>query len=96
MLPAEDHFAITDLINLHGHLTDNGDFDGWPALFAEDVVYDVSASASARAGRSPTASCAHGGNRCDRDPATLALITEHANIAPNIAPKLPARVIMEA
>jgi 3-phenylpropionate/cinnamic acid dioxygenase small subunit len=43
MLSAEDHFAITDLINLHGHLTDNGDFDGWPALFAEDVVYDVSA-----------------------------------------------------
>ncbi|NKY44387.1 nuclear transport factor 2 family protein [Nocardia cerradoensis] len=43
MLSADDRFAITDLINLHGHLTDNGDFDGWPALFAEDVVYDVTA-----------------------------------------------------
>lgn len=43
MLSADDRFAITDLINLHGHLTDNGDFDGWPALFAEDIVYDVTA-----------------------------------------------------
>lgn len=43
MLSAEDRIAITDLINLHGHLTDRGDFDGLPALFAEDVVYDVSA-----------------------------------------------------
>ncbi|MEU6558905.1 nuclear transport factor 2 family protein [Nocardia nova] len=43
MLSAEDRFAITDLINLHGHLTDNGDLDGWPALFADDIVYDVTA-----------------------------------------------------
>ncbi|NKY88547.1 nuclear transport factor 2 family protein [Nocardia veterana] len=43
MLTVEDRFAITDVINLHGHLTDNGDFDGWPALFAEDVIYDVTA-----------------------------------------------------
>lgn len=43
VLTAEDRFAITDLINLHGHLTDNGDLDGWPALFSEDVVYDVTA-----------------------------------------------------
>ncbi|AHH16954.1 SnoaL-like domain-containing protein [Nocardia nova SH22a] len=43
MLTAEDRFAITDLINLHGHLTDNGDLDGWPALFADDIVYDVTA-----------------------------------------------------
>jgi 3-phenylpropionate/cinnamic acid dioxygenase small subunit len=43
MLTAEDRFAIADVINLHGHLTDRGDFDGMPALFAEDVTYDVSA-----------------------------------------------------
>jgi 3-phenylpropionate/cinnamic acid dioxygenase small subunit len=35
--------AITDLINLHGHLTDHGQFDELPALFTEDVTYDVSA-----------------------------------------------------
>ncbi|WP_227983294.1 nuclear transport factor 2 family protein [Nocardia spumae] len=43
MLTVEDRFAITDLINLHGHLTDNGDLDGWPALFDDGIVYDVSA-----------------------------------------------------
>ncbi len=43
MLTVEDRFAITDLINLHGHLTDNGDLDGWPALFGDDIVYDVTA-----------------------------------------------------
>lgn len=39
----DDRIAITDLINLHGHLTDRGDFDGLAALFTEEVVYDVSA-----------------------------------------------------
>ncbi len=43
MLTVEDRFAITDLINLHGHLTDNGDLDGWPALFSDDITYDVTA-----------------------------------------------------
>ncbi|MFI5714658.1 nuclear transport factor 2 family protein [Nocardia sp. NPDC051750] len=43
MLTAEDRFAITELINSHGHLTDRGDFAGMWALFTEDVVYDVSA-----------------------------------------------------
>ena len=43
MLTTEDRFAIEDVINLHGHLTDRGDFAGLPALFAEDVTYDVSA-----------------------------------------------------
>lgn len=41
-LTTEDRFAITDLINLHGHLTDRGDLDGYGAIFTEDVVYDVS------------------------------------------------------
>ncbi|MEU1981683.1 nuclear transport factor 2 family protein [Nocardia sp. NPDC019395] len=43
MLTADDRFAITELINSHGHLTDSGDLEGLLALFTEDVVYDVSA-----------------------------------------------------
>jgi hypothetical protein len=43
MLTTEDRFAIADVINLHGHLTDRGDFTTMPGLFAEDVTYDVSA-----------------------------------------------------
>jgi hypothetical protein len=42
-LSTDDRIAITDLINLHGHLTDRGDFDGLAALFTADVTYDVSA-----------------------------------------------------
>jgi hypothetical protein len=43
MLTVDDRLAIADLINLHGHLTDRGDFAGMPRLFAEDVTYDISA-----------------------------------------------------
>ncbi|GAB3833688.1 nuclear transport factor 2 family protein [Dactylosporangium cerinum] len=43
MLTTEDRFAIEDVINLHGHLTDRGDFAGMPRLFTEDVTYDVTA-----------------------------------------------------
>jgi hypothetical protein len=43
MLTTEDRITITDVINLHGHLTDCGDFAHMPTLFAEDVTYDVSA-----------------------------------------------------
>jgi hypothetical protein len=43
MLAIEDRFAIADVINLHGHLSDRGDFTSMPTLFAEDVTYDVSA-----------------------------------------------------
>ncbi len=42
-LSADDRITITDLINLHGHLCDRGDFDGLAALFTGDVRYDVSA-----------------------------------------------------
>jgi hypothetical protein len=42
-LTTDDRIAITDLINQHGHMTDRGDFDGLATLFAQDVVYDVSA-----------------------------------------------------
>ncbi|UAK31447.1 nuclear transport factor 2 family protein [Nocardia asteroides] len=43
MLTTEDQLAITDLINLHGLLTDRGDFEGLRAVFAEGITYDVSA-----------------------------------------------------
>jgi 3-phenylpropionate/cinnamic acid dioxygenase small subunit len=43
MLTAEDRLAITDMINLHGHLCDRGDFSAMANLFTEDVTYDVSA-----------------------------------------------------
>jgi hypothetical protein len=43
MLTTEDRFAIEDIINLHGHLSDHGDFAGMPKLFTEDVTYDVTA-----------------------------------------------------
>jgi hypothetical protein len=43
MLTTEDRLAVADVINLHGHLTDRGDFTNMPTLFAEDVTYDVSA-----------------------------------------------------
>ena len=43
MLTAEDRFAIEDVINLHGHLIDKGDFASLPTYFAEDVSYDVTA-----------------------------------------------------
>ncbi|HEY4018540.1 MAG TPA: nuclear transport factor 2 family protein [Pseudonocardiaceae bacterium] len=39
-LDAEDRIAINDLINLHGHYADDGDFDGMDTLFTADVVYD--------------------------------------------------------
>ncbi|MEU8233447.1 nuclear transport factor 2 family protein [Actinoplanes sp. NPDC048967] len=42
-LTADDRFAIADLINLHGHLIDRGDFAGLAAVFTEDAAYDVTA-----------------------------------------------------
>jgi ketosteroid isomerase-like protein len=41
VLTAQDRIDITDLINLHGHLTDAGDLDGAGDLFTPDVTYDV-------------------------------------------------------
>jgi SnoaL-like domain len=40
-LSTADRSAITDLINWHGHLTDDGDFDRMAELFTADVAYDV-------------------------------------------------------
>jgi ketosteroid isomerase-like protein len=42
-LGLEDRIAITDLINLHGHLADARDFAGMAEVFTEDVPYDVTA-----------------------------------------------------
>jgi hypothetical protein len=40
-LDIDDRIAITDLIKLHGHHADDGDFDAMLSLFTEDVVYDL-------------------------------------------------------
>ena len=40
-LTEHDRTAITDLINLHGHLTDAGELDLASELFTPDVIYDV-------------------------------------------------------
>ena len=40
-LTAQDRVDITDLINLHGHLTDDGELDRAEELFSADVTYDV-------------------------------------------------------
>jgi 3-phenylpropionate/cinnamic acid dioxygenase small subunit len=37
----EDRVAITDLISMHGHLTDSGQLDRMTELFTDDVVYDL-------------------------------------------------------
>lgn len=40
-LDIDDRIAITDLIKLHGHHADDGDFDAMLGLFTDDVVYDL-------------------------------------------------------
>jgi ketosteroid isomerase-like protein len=40
-LTDQDRIDITDLINLHGHLTDDGKQDQAGELFAPDVTYDL-------------------------------------------------------
>jgi hypothetical protein len=42
-LTTDDRLAIYELIALHGHLMDAGDFDRLDELFTEDFVYDVEA-----------------------------------------------------
>jgi hypothetical protein len=41
-LSLEDRVAVTEVISLHGHLIDAGDFDRLHELFTADVTYDVS------------------------------------------------------
>jgi SnoaL-like domain len=40
-LSEQDRIEISDLINLHGHLTDAGDLDRASELFTPDVTYDL-------------------------------------------------------
>jgi hypothetical protein len=42
-LSLEDRLAVHELISLHGHLMDGGEFGRMDELFCADVVYDVSA-----------------------------------------------------
>jgi len=37
-----DRQAITDLINMHGHLTDEGEFERMDELFTPDAEFDLS------------------------------------------------------
>ncbi|MEV4705126.1 nuclear transport factor 2 family protein [Actinoplanes sp. NPDC049316] len=39
----EDRLAVHELMSLHGHLMDDGEFERMSELFSADVVYDVSA-----------------------------------------------------
>ena len=42
-LPIEDRVAIHELVSLHGHLMDGGEFARMDELFTADVIYDLSA-----------------------------------------------------
>ena len=42
-LTTDDRVAIYELIALHGHLMDAGEFDRLGELFTNDFVYDVEA-----------------------------------------------------
>ncbi|MEU1426435.1 nuclear transport factor 2 family protein [Nocardia sp. NPDC005746] len=38
-----DRLAIHEVVALHGHLSDSGEFDRWTEVFTEDVAYDLTA-----------------------------------------------------
>jgi hypothetical protein len=40
-LSIEDRLAIHELVNLHGHLIDHGEFHRLGEIFTSDIVYDV-------------------------------------------------------
>jgi hypothetical protein len=42
-LTTDDRLAICELINLHGHLMDSGEFERLDELFSPDVAYDLTA-----------------------------------------------------
>jgi 3-phenylpropionate/cinnamic acid dioxygenase small subunit len=42
-LSTEDRLSIHELISLHGHLTDDRQYDRLRLLFTDDAAYDVSA-----------------------------------------------------
>lgn len=41
VLTADDRIAIAELVSLHGHLVDDGEFGRLDELFTADVVYDA-------------------------------------------------------
>jgi 3-phenylpropionate/cinnamic acid dioxygenase small subunit len=43
-LSPSDRFAISELIAMHGHLTDDGELDRYDEVFTDDVVYDLTDS----------------------------------------------------
>lgn len=43
MRTAHDRILIHELINLHGHIMDEGQFGRFDELFTGDVIYDISA-----------------------------------------------------
>jgi hypothetical protein len=45
-LSVEDRLAVHELVSLHGHVMDGGEFDRMDELFCADVVYDLSAFGS--------------------------------------------------
>ena len=47
-LSTADRLAFDELLNLHGHLMDDGAFDRLDELFTSDVVYDVTAFGAGR------------------------------------------------
>jgi 3-phenylpropionate/cinnamic acid dioxygenase small subunit len=40
-LTIEDRLAIYELVSLHGHLMDNGEFHRLGEIFTSDIIYDV-------------------------------------------------------
>jgi hypothetical protein len=47
-ISADDRLAIYELIALHGHVMDAGEFDRLDELFADDFVYDLERLGSGR------------------------------------------------
>jgi len=45
-LNAEDRWAISEILSLHGHLFDGGHLDRLEEIFTPDVVYDLSDAGS--------------------------------------------------
>ncbi|WP_030443758.1 nuclear transport factor 2 family protein [Actinoplanes subtropicus] len=62
-----DRLAIHELLGLHGHLMDAGEFDRLGELFTPDVVYDLSAYGAGEL-HGPEAIAAAGRALGDRNP----------------------------
>jgi 3-phenylpropionate/cinnamic acid dioxygenase small subunit len=78
-LEAQDRLEIYELLALHGHLMDAGEFDRLGELFTEDFVYDLDALGHGQlqgAGALVEASLALGDNNPLGHHVTNALVTE--------------------